>query len=532
MQFRVVPGDGKASEAFLRLGLEEGNARQRQNISFDSIGEKTWKDRVKLSALASSGGPVRFEVLSGPGMLKENVLSFTGLGTVVVRVSQDGNDMWLPTAATQTVVASKANQTITFSSIGTQTVTNRVKLSATATGKGAVSFEVESGPGVIEGNVMSFTGAGTVVVQAVQAGNDLWLPASATQTVVVQKAEQSIDFSTIGAQLASARVNLSASATSGGIVTFKVESGPGVIKGNVLSFTGAGTVVVQARQGGDTTWNPAMATQRVLVVSDENVYMVVDISAGPSASSYPVRYFPAEPKGGWPDEYKMTKLVLRRIWPGTFTMGSSSTSDNLPHQVTLTKPYYIGVFEVTDPQWQLVIETGHVLSLAMYPKERSTWTSCCEFTSNLRRRTGLAFDLPTEAQWEYACRAGTTTVFSYGDSPNGDYMWYEKNMYEHASYMAAEVGKKLPNPWGLYDMHGNVLEWCRDYWCELLSEPATDPVGPSSGKYRVIRGGNHFNSAFCSSSAWRSYDSPVDDYVHRAGGLGFRVSVTLTEDIQ
>ena len=102
------------------------------------------------------------------------------------------------------------------------------------------------------------------------------------------------------------------------------------------------------------------------------------------------------------------------------------------------------------------------------------------FMGKLRARTGLNFDLPTEAQWEYACRAGTTTKYSYGDSGNGDYMWY----YGNSCMKTHKVGTKLPNPWGLYDMHGNVYEWCLDWYASDLSG-GTDPKGSNFPKSRL-----------------------------------------------
>jgi len=126
--------------------------------------------------------------------------------------------------------------------------------------------------------------------------------------------------------------------------------------------------------------------------------------------------------------------------------------------------------------------------------------------------------LPTEAEWEYACRAGTKTTYSFGDSDSelGDYAWYNEN----SSNTTHPVGGKKPNPWGLYDMHGNVFEWCQDwYGIFSLSSSVTDPAGAASGSFRVLRGGSwRGDSEFC-RSADRDWDSPD----RRDNGIGFRV---------
>ena len=257
--------------------------KANQTISFAAIGTQTTTNRVKLSATATSGGVVTFEVMSGPGRIDGDVLSFTGVGIVELQAVQAGNDLWLPATAKQTVTVEKANQTISFANIGAQTTTNRVELSAAATSGGVVTFEVLSGPGRIEGSVLSFTGGGIVEVQAVQAGNDLWLPVTAKQTVTVERANQTISFAAIGAQTTTNRVELSAAATSGGVVTFEVVSGPGCIDGNVLSFTRAGTVEVRAVQTGNDTWLPVSATQSVLVEKADQTIVFPPIGMQSSA---------------------------------------------------------------------------------------------------------------------------------------------------------------------------------------------------------------------------------------------------------
>ena len=147
------------------------------------------------------------------------------------------------------------------------------------------------------------------------------------------------------------------------------------------------------------------------------------------------------------------------------------------------------------------------------------------FLGKLRTRTGIDFDLPTEAQWEYACRAGTTTKYSYGDSVNESYMWYDGN----SSKKSHEVGTKSPNPWGFYDMHGNVEEFCLDWYASGLTG-GTDPKGSSSGSYRVLRGGGWLSYASSCTSSSRASDNPGDYYDQRVRyrSIGFRLVCTLS----
>ena len=271
---------------------------------------------------------------------------------------------------------------------------------------------------------------------------------------------------------------------------------------------------------------------KVLCDAVPATYCVVDFSAGSNASSYPVTYLADPPAGGFNvDTYKTTQLVLRRIEPGSFMMCGQ-------YSITLTKPFYCGIFEVTQRQYELV-SGGRPMadygSGATYPvyhvsyndirgsSNGAEWPASSavdssSFVGMLRARTGLDFDLPTEAQWEYACRAGTTTPCYWGDSMADDYAWCSNN----SSRTSHKVGLKIANAWGLYDMSGNVWEWCLDWHGEL--DDGTDPVGPSLGSNRVVRGASWVTVADkCTSSIREGREPSKTSYNNR----GFRLFRTL-----
>ncbi|MDO4551674.1 MAG: formylglycine-generating enzyme family protein [Planctomycetia bacterium] len=197
-------------------------------------------------------------------------------------------------------------------------------------------------------------------------------------------------------------------------------------------------------------------------------------------------------------------------------MGSPSSeagrySDETPHRVTLTKGFWMLETEVTQKMWESVMENNpsHFRGDNL-PVENVCWHDCQEFCKKLRN-LGLNIQLPTEAQWEYACRAGTTGAHA-GDLDSMG--WYDSNSRSKTQ----AVGQKKPNAWGLYDMHGNVWEWCADWYDVYPSGSVTDPMGPASGSDQVFRGGGWFDGAEGCRSAFRSYNMPMKRY----NFLGFR----------
>ena len=285
-------------------------------------------------------------------------------------------------------------------------------------------------------------------------------------------------------------------------------------------------------------------------------YLVIDVSAGPEATSYPVRWLDGVPEGGWTDEYKTSNIVLRLVEPGSYERNYAFFKGGM-RRVTLSYPFYLGVFEVTQRQWELVrgawrfaftngtfaatrpADTisysdirGKFLGLA-WPLSRIVDSG--SFLGRLRARTGMSgFDLPTDAQWEYACRAGGTdpctnlaaiarvqlaeqrrTAQPSKSRPSG----------AGADEGTAPVGSYLPNAWGFYDMLGNIGEWVRDHYDREAPVPdgeQVDPPGPlsSSEERCIFRGGDYRSRA-----PWCSPDSI---WAHGFGSEhGFRLSCEL-----
>ena len=179
--------------------------------------------------------------------------------------------------------------------------------------------------------------------------------------------------------------------------------------------------------------------------------------------------------------------------------------------------------EVTQEQYQKVMGTNpSQFKGPQNPVEKVSWADAVEFCGKLsampaEKTAGHVYRLPTEAEWEYACRSGTTTAYGFGDDASrlGDYGWFDGN----SDSSTHPVGEKKPNAWGLYDMHGNVWEWCQDWYGDYPSGSTTDPTGPSSGSFRVDRGGSWCSSAGYCRSAYRYRNAPES----RGNFLGFRV---------
>ena len=287
--------------------------------------------------------------------------------------------------------------------------------------------------------------------------------------------------------------------------------------------------------------------------ADKWPYLVFDLKTGASRYS-------EQPPDLDSDVCRTTELWMRHIPAGTFTMGSKKEElgvwkdhDMTPHPVTITKDYYIGIFEITQRQW-LMIETENPscylgdtrpverVSFEMIRGESEEagagWPRTgnkvddSSFIGKLRKKTEMLFDLPTDAEWEYACRAETLTSLNSGK--NLMRTTRDPNMAEVGRYYSnrsdgqgggfaehAKVGSYLPNAWGIYDMHGNVSEWCLDWWGSntFSTTPETDPKGMPNGMTRVMRGGSWIDYAQYCRSGIRRDSNPEKGYHY----FGFRV---------
>ena len=219
---------------------------------------------------------------------------------------------------------------------------------------------------------------------------------------------------------------------------------------------------------------------------------------------------------------KDVKLEMVLIPAGKFKMGSPESekarrNDEKQYEVTLTKPFYMGKHEVTQEQWEVVMGKNPSSNKgAKHPVTNVSWEDCQEFIKKLNASTKGGYRLPTEAEFEYACRAGTSTAYSYGDS-------LTKSDANIDGDSIKEVGSYKPNAFGLYDMHGNVWDWCEDFYDDYPAGAVTDPMGPATGYNRVCRGRGSFkgNVSFARSSS-RDLGPPTDRY----SDTGFRLART------
>ena len=232
------------------------------------------------------------------------------------------------------------------------------------------------------------------------------------------------------------------------------------------------------------------------------------------------------------------KMEMVRITPGKFTMGSPAgekerSDDETAHEVTLTKAFYLGKYEVTQAQYEQMMGTNPSrFKGARLPVETVSYDDAVAFCKKLSEKVRKPVDLPSEAQWEFACRAGTSTPFHFGSKLNGDHANHDGNypygMEVKGKYheKTMDVGSYKPNGFGLFDMHGNVWEWCQDYYgpySEVKGDRNPLQLTKQSDERRVLRGGSWDLSAWYCRAAFRYWRAPVD----RFNSFGFRVCLPL-----
>lgn len=226
---------------------------------------------------------------------------------------------------------------------------------------------------------------------------------------------------------------------------------------------------------------------------------------------------------------KITADDFVKIPAGCFEMGASKAEDGgdeeyPQHQACISQAFYLQKTELTQAQWKTVMGSSPShFSGANLPVENVSWNDVQAFIAKLNKQTGKQYRLPTEAEWEYAARAGSTTRYSFGDDESRlqNYAWYEDN----SNNQTRLVKQKQPNPWGLYDMHGNVWEWVSDRYAKdyYKDSPEQDPQGPSSGSERVNRGGGWDYDRLVLRSAARSRNSAD----HKDSEIGFRLALSV-----
>jgi len=290
----------------------------------------------------------------------------------------------------------------------------------------------------------------------------------------------------------------------------------------ITGATGAVSIEYTTNRDQTSGWTPLAS---VLVTNSPEFY--IDTTATNSSK----RFYRAVIESGG-----NTNSPLRMVWisAGTFTMGSPSTEvDRLSGegpqtQVTISRGFWMSKYETTQEEYLAVMDTNpsHFNGDASRPVDTVSWNDATEFCAKLtaselaagRLPSGYSYRLPTEAEWEYACRAGTTTRFGYGDDLGygelGQYAWYSDN----SGQATHPVGLKKPNARGLYDMHGNVYEWCLDWSGPYPGGSVTDPRGPITNPYPAIRGGCYIDMDRYCRSAFRGSGNPA--YGRKA--LGFR----------
>jgi formylglycine-generating enzyme required for sulfatase activity len=247
---------------------------------------------------------------------------------------------------------------------------------------------------------------------------------------------------------------------------------------------------------------------------------------------------PQDDVGQKAGEVITNELGMKFAWipPGTFMMGSPESeeyrnSNETSHKVIITKGFYLGIYTVTQEQWEGLMENNPSGNKgAKLPVHGVSWEDCQEFIKKLNAKTNGGYRLPTEAEWEYACRAGTTTAYSFGDNITPKDANYASSILVSFFTLFVfnspkAVGSYKSNAFGLYDMHGNVEEWCEDWYGDYYSAGVvTDPKGTVTGEYRILRGGSCDVGGSDARSSYRNSRTPTGRFFSLSSG--FRLAWT------
>lgn len=442
--------------------------RQAQTIAFGPLADRLLSTpSFTVSATASSSLPVTFTVVSGPATINGTTVTLTGTGRVTIRAEQAGNDVY-----------------------GSAVAEHSFQVYATLPHNTPIGWLGRYGwaQDPVQGEAMDLDGDGLAMWQEYVAGTD---PTKRDSVFAIQRVRPGAD---------------------GWQITFSTESNRVYQVEYAAAFLGAW----QALQTG--------------IPGDGQLKSVTDpTQSGQRFYRVGITSFPNPPP-----------QVAGMVWiePGTFVMGSPATeqgrdSDEGPQTtVTISRGFWLGQYEVTQREYLAVMgnNPSSFTEDLNRPVEGVSWYDATNYCGKLtgqerqagRLPDGYEYRLPTEAQWEYACRAGTTTRFSHGDDVGytqlGQYAWYSGN----SSSQTHAVGQRAANPWGLYDMHGNVWEWCADWYGSYPGGSVPDPTG-SSGSYRVLRGGSWTTFGRNCRSAIRVSFNPS----YRVSNLGFRFALVF-----
>lgn len=529
-----------------------------QMISFSPITDRYLDDVFFLQATATSGLPVSFRVIEGAWRVTVTADQVTcdSVGRITIRAEQAGNGQWHPAEPVERSFSiTKRPQLISFEPLPDRWVGEPdFPIIAIASSGLSVSTTVVSGPATYSSlkQTMHLTGTGKVTVRATQGGNWRWDPATPVEqqfNVVTDLPYQTppVWLARFGITNDMIRAELLDIDGDGSPMWHEYRAGTNPTNAaSVLALTGP-----TWQAGGWQVAFPSQNYRQYRIDTSEDLTTwtpwQTDVEGDGKLLSY------VDPATGLQRFYRLVNTGFGEpdppagmVWirPGTFTMGSPASeldrdSDEGPQTVvTISRGFFLGKYEVTQREYLAVMgnNPSYFTGDLNRPVERVSWGDAVAYCEKLTQQEraagrlpeGYEYRLPTEAQWEYACRAGTTTATAFGNSLSsvqanfdGDYP-YNGGAKGPDLGRTTKVGSYSPNAWGFYDLHGNVNEWCADWYSDSYpGSNVTDPHGPTSGEGRLYRGGRWSYAGQYCRSAFRGGVDPSDTY----NGLGFRAAL-------